>query len=131
MIKLVTVGIDENELIWDRSYNVIHQAYYENRKALSRKLQNLNFMKITFKTYRHWKATTEYHKTKDILYVKELLGHKRIENTFVHTHLVEFDEDDSFIVKLAESLVEFTELLEKGFEYIGDYEDKKVLRKRK
>jgi len=30
----------------------------------------------------------EYHKTKDILHVKRVLGHKRIENTMVYTHLV-------------------------------------------
>ena len=57
---------------------MIHRAFYETRKSLSRKLQNPNFMKITFKTFRHWKATIEYHRTKDILYVKELLGHKQL-----------------------------------------------------
>ena len=73
----------------------------------------------------------EYHRTKDILYVKQLLGHKNIKNTLVYTHLVSFEEEDAFIVKVASSIEEFTELLESGFEYVSDYGDRKVLRKRK
>ena len=88
-------------------------------------------MKIKLKTFRHWKATMEYHRTKDILYVKELLGHKNIQNTLVYTHLVSFEEDDAWIVKVATSIEEYVALLESGFEYVSDYEGRKVLRKRK
>ena len=73
----------------------------------------------------------EYHKTKDILYVKQLLGHKSLKNTLIYTHLVDFDEEDSYIVKIASNLEEFTTLLESGFEYISDYGECKVCRKRK
>ena len=88
-------------------------------------------MKIKLKTFRHWKATMEYHRTKDILYVKELLGHKNIQNTLVYTHLVSFEEDDAWVVKVATSIEEYVALLESGFEYVSDYEGRKVLRKRK
>ena len=64
-------------------------------------MQNPRFNRISFHTFRHWKATTEYHKTKDILHVKELLGHKSIKNTLIYTHLVDFEEDNTFIVKVA------------------------------
>ena len=43
---------------------------------------------------RHWKATMEYHRTKDILYVMKLLGHKNIANTLIYTQLVEFEGDE-------------------------------------
>ena len=46
-------------------------------------------LKITFHTLRHWKTTMEYHRTKDILYVKQLLCHKRIENTLKYVQLAE------------------------------------------
>ncbi len=71
------------------------------------------------KTLRHRKATTEYHRTKDILYVKELFWHKNIQNTLVHAHLVEFEEDDQYIVKVAKTLEEFIDLLEARFEYVS------------
>ena len=38
---------------------------------------------------------------------------------------------DDYTVKIASSIEEFTELLESGFEYVSDYEGKKILRKRK
>ena len=72
----------------------------------------------------------EYHKTKDILYVKQLLGHRRIEATLIYTQLVNFENDD-FHVKVAKTLEEACGLVEAGFEYVTDMEDKKIFRKRK
>jgi len=45
----------------------------------------------------------EYHKTKDILYVMRLLGHKNIKNTLIYTQLIEFEEDDGFVCKVAKT----------------------------
>ena len=36
----------------------------------------------------------EYAKTKDILYVMKLLGHKNIKNTLIYTQLVNFERDE-------------------------------------
>lgn len=44
---------------------------------------------------------------------------------------MENNADDAFTVKVASSIDEFTQLLESGFEYVSDYEGKKILRKRK
>ena len=72
----------------------------------------------------------EYHRTKDILYVKQLLGHKRIESTMIYTQLVNFEHDD-FHVKVATSLKEACGLVEAGFEYVTDMDQNKIFRKRK
>ena len=72
-----------------------------------------------------------YHETKDILYVQNFLGHKSIQNTLVYTHLVEGEPENNFIIKVASTLEEYIGLLELGFEYISDYDNAKVLRKRK
>jgi hypothetical protein len=45
--------------------------------------------------------------------------------------LIDFEGPDNFVVKVAKDLDEYIGLLEQGFEYISDYEDKKILRKRK
>ena len=106
--------------------NSIRRQYCLKRKALAGKLGEPKLMKISMRTFRHWKATMEYHRTKDILYVKELLGHHSIKNTLIYTHLVEFEHDDQFVVKVAKSLEEYTELLELGFSYVSDFDGIKV-----
>jgi len=117
--------------IWNTSIKNIYDSFRKIRNRLAFQLGNQNLKCISFKTFRHWKATMEYHRTKDILYVKELLGHKNIQNTLVYTHLVSFDEDDAYIVKVASSIEEYITLLESGFEFVSDFEGKKILRKRK
>jgi len=72
----------------------------------------------------------EYYRTKDILHVKEKLGHRRIESTLVYTHLVNF-EGDEYHVKTAKALKEDEELLMAGFEYVTDRDRIKIYRKRK
>jgi len=88
-------------------------------------------LKITFHTLRHWKATMEYHRTKDILYVTRLLGHRNIRNTLLYTQLIKQDEDEEYISKVAKTVEEARMLVEAGFEYICDIEGVKLFRKRK
>jgi hypothetical protein len=59
----------------------------------------------------------EYHKTKDILHVMEVLGHKNIKNTLVYTHLINFKTDE-FVSKVAKTTEDAARLLEAGFEYV-------------
>jgi hypothetical protein len=75
-------------------------------------------------------ATMEYHRTKDILHVMRLLGHKNIKNTMRYTQLVDFGEQD-YTVKVAWTLEESVKLLEAGFQFVCDYEHAKLFRKPK
>lgn len=81
-------------------------------------------------TFRHWKATMEYHRTKDILHVKQFLGHKCIESTLIYTQLLSF-EGDEYHVKTAKNLEEACELAKSGFELFTKFDDVQVFRKRK
>jgi hypothetical protein len=72
----------------------------------------------------------EYHRTKDILYVMQLLGHKSIKNTLVYTHLVDFGGDE-FVCKTARNVEEAKALVEGEFDYVTDVDDVKLFRKRK
>jgi len=100
------------------------------RRNIAKKLQNPRIHHIHFHTFRHWKATMEYNRTKDILYVKKLLGHKRIESTLLYTQLVDF-RDHEYSCKAAETVKEAKELVEAGFEYVTSFEGYKLFRKRK
>ena len=107
------------------------QCFTRQRRKAAIKLGNPRLIQITFHTFRHWKATMEYHKTKDILYVMKLLGHKSIKNTLIYTQLIEFPEDDEFICKVAKTVQEASQLIESGFEYVCSMDDAKLFRKRK
>jgi len=72
----------------------------------------------------------EYHKTKDILYVKKLLGHKRIESTMLYTQLIDFSEHE-YNCKVAANVEEAKKLVEAGFEFVTDFDAYKLFRKRK
>jgi integrase len=109
-------------------------TFKASRKTLAEKLNNPRLLRITFHTFRHWKATMEYHKTKDILRVKELLGHKAINNTLLYVQVENqlFSGDgDEFIVKTAKTSEEVKALLEVGFEYVCEKDGELFFRKRK
>jgi integrase len=116
--------------------NSLKSCFYPQRKKAARKFANPRLLKISFTTFRHWKGTMEYHRTKDILYVKKILGHKRIDNTLKYIDLEAMifkPANDHFTVRVASTVQEACELIESGFEYeTGDYNDGgKIFRKRK
>ena len=108
----------------------LRRTFEKQRKRIAHKLSNPRLSRISFHTFRHWKATMEYHRTKDILHVMKLLGHKRIQNTLKYTQLVNFKTDD-YICKAATTLKEAHQLIEAGFEYVTDMENVKLFRKPK
>ena len=74
----------------------------------------------------------EYHITKDILHVKQILGHKSINSTLLYTQLVNFKETN-YHVGVANNVKETCELVRTGYQYVtGDYSDGgKIFRKPK
>lgn len=105
-------------------------CFTRQRTNAANKLGNPRILQITLHTFRYWKATMEYHRTKDILYVMRLLGHKNIKNTLIYTQLIEFREDE-FICKVAKTVEEARQLVENGFDFICAFNDAKLFRKRK
>jgi enoyl reductase-like protein len=73
----------------------------------------------------------EYYLTKDILHAMQVLGHRRIQNTLKYTQLVNFENVDAYICKVAEAKGEISELIEAGFEYICEKNGLKFFRKPK
>lgn len=104
--------------------------FYNQRKRAAAKLQNPRLLRITFHTLRHWKATMEYQKTRDILHVMKLLGHKNINNTLIYTHLISYETQD-YHSATADNVEEARKLIESGFEYICTTNDIMLFRKRK
>ena len=113
-----------------KSMNAFIRNFERQRKRVATKIDNPRLIQISFKTLRHLKATMEYHRTKDILHVMQLLGHKNIMNTLVYTHLTNFETDD-YVCKIAQTIADAKALVEQGFDYVTDVEGMKLFRKRK
>ncbi|MEM4982309.1 MAG: tyrosine-type recombinase/integrase [Candidatus Bathyarchaeia archaeon] len=62
----------------------LRKTFERQRRRIAHKLNNLRLKQIHFHTIRHWKATMEYAKTRDILHVMKVLGHKNIKNTLIY-----------------------------------------------
>jgi hypothetical protein len=73
----------------------------------------------------------EYHHTKDIVHVQNLLGHRSILNTMRYVRLVNFPNEDEWTCKVAKTVDEAKTLVESGFDYVTDMEGHKLFRKRK
>ena len=110
--------------------DTMSKAFQQARKRTAEKFQDPEILKVRLYDLRHFYGSMLYHKTKDLLFVKEKLGHRSLSSTMRYMHLIDWDYDE-FIVKIASSIEEYKSLLEQGFEYISDYESMKVLRKRK
>jgi len=121
---------DDKHIFGGQSWRITFNNFNAQRKNATRKLGNPRLLRIHFHTLRHWKATMEYHRTKGILYVMKLLGHKSIDNTLIYTQLVEFEGDD-YCSAVATTVDEAKKLIESGFEYVCDYENVMLFRKRK
>jgi integrase len=118
------------------NYVSTRSAFQKARKYLSKKLSNPRLLAISFTTFRHWKGTMEYHRTHDIIHVKELLGHMRIDSTMIYINLetaVFTSKNDQFYASVATNPEQAVKLIEAGFDYVtGEYDDGgKLFRKRK
>jgi integrase len=118
-----------NDKIFPR-VKTLRSAYTRLRRRTAEKLQRPELLRISLYSFRHYFATMLYHKTKDILYVKQQMGHKNLENTLIYTHLVNF-QDDEYHARTATTKEEALTLIEAGFEYVTEMEGMKLFRKRK
>lgn len=72
----------------------------------------------------------EYNRTRDILYVMKLLGHRCIENTLIYTQLVSI-ENDEYHSAVTKTAAEAQKLVEQGFEFVCQIDGATLFRKRK
>ncbi|MEM3536873.1 MAG: tyrosine-type recombinase/integrase [Candidatus Korarchaeum sp.] len=120
----------EAPLIFGASYESVRRTYEIYRRRVAKQLGNTRLLSIRLHDFRHWKAMTEYDKTKDILRVKQILGHKSLLSTMRYTQLVEFNESSGYDVVAVESEEELVTYLSRGYDFIGEIKGKVYLRRR-
>ena len=123
----------QNQRIFNHYKNLGHlrRTYRKHRNRTADRLGNLRLRKITFHTVRYWKGSMEYHKTKDILHVMQVLGHKNIKNTLFYTQLIQVEKDDKHICKAVKTPKEIADLIEQGFQFVCESDGLKFFRKPK
>lgn len=133
--QLNTLPKNSKKVFGDSKMDSMKSTFLNFRKKSAIKHQNPKLLYITFHTYRHWKAVKLLHQTKDMTYVRDFLGHKSIKNTEIYATVERgiFGENnnDGFIVKVAEKTEDVKALLEVGFEYVCSKDNLIFLRKSK
>ncbi len=97
--------------------HALGEAWRNTRNQLAKKLNQPELRKIPMRNLRHHFATMKYDQTKDILLVKQLLGHKKLETTMFYTQLITFAEDEEYTTKATTDNKEAQDLLDHGFTY--------------
>ena len=117
-----------SNLVFEKRGITTRQANFNERmKRLAKTHKNPRLKKIHFHTFRHCKALREYHKTKSVLHVKRILGHKSIMTTQRYVELYEeiySDQPLNYTCEIALKVFEAKRLAEQGFQYVtGEYND--------
>jgi integrase len=119
----------ENKL-FKESQEEYCKHYREYRNRLAQKLHDPTIKQIRLYDLRHYYATMLYARTRDILLVRQQLGHKNIDTTLIYTQLLNLNENE-WTCKTATNIQEATALIEAGFEYIQEIDGIRLYRKRK
>ena len=130
-IHIAKKGLNLTDEIFKGTSDNYGKQYRQMRNNLATKLQDPSIKTIRLYDLRHYFATTLYAKTRDILYVMQQMGHKKIETTLIYIQLVAFNEEEEYHVKTATNVKEATQLIENGFQYVTDLDGIKLFRKRK
>jgi integrase len=119
-----------NDRLFPKS-STISNTFERLRTSLAKKMHDSELKRIRLYDLRHYYASMLYYHTKDILLVKESLGHRNINNTLIYTHLIDFKDSDEWHSATAKTIEEATKLVESGFEYVTEMDGVKLFRKRK
>jgi len=122
-------GFNINERIFPQPI-LLKMAWTRARNRLAEKLSDQQIKTIRLYDLRHYFASMLYHKTKDLLYVQNQLGHRDLKTTLIYTQLIDFQEDE-YTSAVAKDIQECCQLIEQGFEYVTEIDNIKLFRKRK
>jgi integrase len=95
--------------------NFAVNSFQKLRKRLAHKLQNTEFLRVCFKSYRHWGGSMLAHYTNgNVLTIQKALRHKNIQNTMKYIHTIQFKDED-FEIATATTTEEIKQPGQAGF----------------
>jgi len=99
-----------SERIFPTSYGVIYSNYIRMRRRCAEVQKNPRLLSVEFRSFRHLGGSMIAHYTNgNVLTVKKLLRHKRVENTMKYISMIHFD-DKNFEVTTATTPDEIKQL---------------------
>jgi integrase/recombinase XerD len=135
LIEMLNTMSHINNKVFQTTKKGQRNTFDKLKKRVAKKINNPRLNEIHFHTFRHWKATMEYHKIRDIMHVKELLGHKDIESTAVYIHIEKtlwIQTTDEYTSIVTHNIDEETNAINSGFELVRAInETTAIYRKRK
>jgi integrase len=127
-----TLNLSNNDNVFGTwNSDIYGKLYRHTRNRTAERMQDPSIKTIRLYDLRHYFATMTYHKTRDILFTKQQMGHRKIETTLIYTQLLQFNRDEDYTCKVAETVEQATDLIENGFEYITEMDGMRLFRKRK
>jgi len=108
----------------------ICRAWRRLRDKVAGELNEPSLKTIRLYDLRHFYGSMLYHRTKDILFTKQQMGHKKIETTLLYAQLLDLDSED-YHAATAKTVEEACKLVESGFQYVCEFEGIKLFRKPK
>jgi integrase len=128
---IVRNNLKLNDKLFNGTATTYTTCYIRHRKVIANRLKDPTLLQIRLYDFRHYFATMLYHKTKDILFVKQQMGHKSIDTTLTYTQLLSREQSDKYKCRVAQNVKQATELIENGFEYVTEMDGLGLFRKRK
>jgi len=113
------------------SSKTLQSNWFKLRKGIAERYSKPELKQIRLYDLRHFYGTMLYHKTKDIVHVQRKMGHRSLKNTLIYIDLADFDNEEEYISKVAQTPEEIQQLIEAGFEYVCQQEGLTFFRKRK
>jgi integrase len=113
-----------SERIFPVTYRTMFSCYSKVRKRAAFLQKNPRLLSIEFRSFRHWGGTMlVYYTNGNLLTVKRLLGHKRIENTMKYIGLIPNFKEGEFEVVTATTDEEIKKIGGAGF---SKFDERKI-----
>jgi len=115
LIAMLNALPKTDERIFPTSYSVISNNYIRMRRKCADFHKNPRILSIEFRSFRHLGGSMiAYYTNGNVLTVKKLLRHKRVENTMKYIQMIHFGDKD-FEVATATTPEEIKELGKSGW----------------
>ena len=135
MEMLFTLPKNNEKVFAEKPRNSRSSAFNMRMKRLAKIHNNPRFKKIHMHTFRHCKALREYHKTRDILHVMAILGHRKIETSYryirLYNQIYKPQQPNQFVTKIAYTDKQAIEFWDNGWTLVDKKGEKRYFRRPK